>query len=105
MKHALPPTPDSKFRTPSNLRLRMAASVGMIAVASVALWLGGVAFWLLCVVVSLLMMAEWADLAGAGPREKRIAQFALSVPLALMAPPSLILESRKSGNSSSTRAG
>lgn len=87
-------TPDQKFRTPSNLRLRMMASVAMIAVATVALYLGGLAFWLLAVVISLLMMAEWANLASASAREKRIGQFALSVPLALMAPASLILESR-----------
>ena len=86
--------PDRKFRTPSNLRLRMVASVAMIAVATVALFLGGVAFWLLAVVISLLMLAEWGDLVGASHRERRIAQFALSVPLALMAPASLILESR-----------
>ncbi|PAX09793.1 phosphatidate cytidylyltransferase [Sphingomonas lenta] len=72
----------------------MVASVAMIAVATLALLLGGVPFWLLCVVISLLMMAEWADLSGATQREKRTAQFALSVPLALMAPASLILESR-----------
>lgn len=86
--------PDLKFRTPSNLRLRMVASVGMIAVATVSLWAGGLLFWLLAVVISLLMMAEWANLAGASPREMRIGQFALSVPLALMAPAELILESR-----------
>lgn len=85
-------TPDEKLRTPSNLRLRMTASVGMIAVALVALVAGGVLFWLLAVVVALFMMAEWATLSGATPREKRIGQFALSVPLALMAPASLILE-------------
>lgn len=88
----LPPTPDAKLRTPSNLRLRMVASVVMIAVALAALWLGGVAFWLLAVVAALFMMAEWADLAGATPREKRIGQFALSVPLAVMAPASLVIE-------------
>jgi len=87
-------TPDEKLRTPSNLRLRMVASVAMIAVALVALYQGGLLFWLLAVIGSLLMMSEWADLAGATAREKRIAQFALSVPLALMAPASLILESR-----------
>lgn len=87
-------TPDEKLRTPSNLRLRMIASVGMIAIAVVALMAGGVLFWLLAVVVSLFMMAEWATLSGATPREKRIGQFALSVPLALMAPASLILETR-----------
>lgn len=87
-------TPDAKLRTAANLRLRMIASVAMIGVASIALWLGGIAFWLLAVVVALLMMAEWADLTGVSPRQKRIAQFALSVPLALMAPASLLLEPR-----------
>jgi phosphatidate cytidylyltransferase len=88
------PTPDAKLRTPSNLRLRMVASVGMIAVALTALWLGGIAFWLLAVVAALFMAAEWSNLHGATPREKRIVQFALSVPLAIMAPPSLIIENR-----------
>lgn len=86
--------PDQKFRTPSNLRLRMVASVAMIAVATAALWFGGIPFWLLAVVISLLMLAEWGDLVGASRRDRRTAQFALSVPLALMAPASLILESR-----------
>ncbi|WP_188659401.1 phosphatidate cytidylyltransferase [Sphingomonas metalli] len=70
----------------------MIASVVMIAVALLALVAGGVLFWLLAVVAALFMMAEWANLSGAGAREKRISQFALSVPLALMAPASLILE-------------
>jgi phosphatidate cytidylyltransferase len=38
------------------------------------------------------MMAEWSNLSGASPREKRIGQFALSVPLALMAPASVLIE-------------
>jgi len=88
------PTPDAKLRTPSNLRLRMIASVAMIAVALAALWIGGVAFWLLAVVAALVMAAEWSNLHGATAREKRIVQFALSVPLAIMAPPSLVIENR-----------
>ena len=88
----LPPTPDAKLRTPSNLRLRMIASVGMIAIASVALVLGDVAFWLLAVVVALFMMAEWSDLHHVGPRTKRLAQMALGVPLATMAPAWLVIE-------------
>lgn len=87
-----PPTPDVALRTPSNLRLRMIASVAMIAVASVALILGDIAFWLLAVVVALFMMAEWGDLQKVPPKTKRLAQFALSVPLATMAPAWLILE-------------
>lgn len=85
-------TPDQKLRTPSNLRLRMVASVGMMAVALIALLAGGILFWLLSVIVALFMMSEWSVLAGATPRDKRIGQFALCVPLALMAPASLILE-------------
>ena len=85
-------TPDARLRTPSNLRLRMIASVAMIAVAVAALWFGGVAFWLLAVVIALFMMAEWSDLQKASAREKRIAQYGLSVPLAVMAPASLVLE-------------
>jgi phosphatidate cytidylyltransferase len=87
-------TPDARWRTPSNLRLRMIASVVMIAVAVLALWAGGFAFWLLAVVVSLLMMAEWAGLQKAPARTKRLGQFALSVPLATMAPAWLVLETR-----------
>ncbi|MCD2315862.1 phosphatidate cytidylyltransferase [Sphingomonas sp. IC-11] len=70
----------------------MIASVAMIAVATAALWFGGIAFWLLAVVVALFMMAEWSDLQKVSPREKRIAQYGLSVPLAVMAPASLVLE-------------
>ncbi|MBJ6121182.1 phosphatidate cytidylyltransferase [Sphingomonas mollis] len=82
----MPDTPDAKLRTPSNLRLRMIASVVMIAVALVALVAGDFLFWLLAVVAALFMMAEWADLHGADAKTKRMAQFALSVPLAIMAP-------------------
>jgi CDP-diglyceride synthetase len=84
-------TPDEKLRTPSNLQLRVLASIAMIAIASVALVFGGVVFWLLTVVVALFMMAEWSVLNGADAKTKRLAQFSLSVPLALMAPASLLL--------------
>jgi phosphatidate cytidylyltransferase len=88
----IPPTPDARLRTPSNLRLRMIASVGMIAIASVAIVLGDIAFWLLAIVIALFMMAEWCDLHHAAPKTKRLAQMALSVPLATMAPAWLIIE-------------
>lgn len=58
----------------------------MIAVALVALVVGDAALWLLAVVAGLFMMAEWSDLYGVPAKEKRLAQFALSVPLAIMAP-------------------
>ncbi|WP_443025481.1 phosphatidate cytidylyltransferase [Sphingomonas sp. PB4P5] len=76
----------------SDLAVRASTGVLMIAVAALALWLGGIAFWVLCSVGALFMMAEWSDLDRAGARNKRVAQFALSVPLATMAPASLIIE-------------
>lgn len=70
----------------SELTLRTLVGLALIAIALVAVVLGGLPFWLLMVIVALFMMAEWADLVGAEPRTKRMAQLALSVPLAIMAP-------------------
>ncbi|HEX8420578.1 MAG TPA: phosphatidate cytidylyltransferase [Sphingomonas sp.] len=72
----------------------MIASVVMIAVATAALFIGGIALWVLAVVIAIVMMGEWADLEKVSPKTRRMSQFALSVPLALMAPASLILETR-----------
>ncbi len=58
----------------------------MMIVAIGALVLGGHFFWLLCVVAGLLMMAEWSELHGVDARTKRVGQFALAVPLAIMSP-------------------
>jgi len=85
----IPPTgtPDAApVKSMSNLTKRVLASIVMIAVASLCLALGGLAFWLLAVVVGLFMMAEWSDLLKVDRSRKRLAQFALSVPLAIMAP-------------------
>jgi phosphatidate cytidylyltransferase len=70
----------------SELPTRLGVAAALIGVAVAALWVGGNLFWLLLVVGGLLMMGEWADLAGATPRHKRLAQYALTVPLAAMAP-------------------
>lgn len=53
-------SPSSKGR--SELSVRVAAGVVMIAVALGALWLGGIAFWALASAAALLMMVEWAAL-------------------------------------------
>ncbi|WP_093002577.1 phosphatidate cytidylyltransferase [Sphingomonas palmae] len=63
----------------------MAAAV-MAAVALAALVAGGFIYWLLMVVIALFMMAEWSDLTATPAREKRLAQYAVSVPLAILAP-------------------
>lgn len=70
----------------SDLGPRLGVALALIGLAFAALWFGGVFFWLLLAVAGLLMLSEWADLSGAGAREKRLAQYALSVPLAILAP-------------------
>lgn len=66
--------------------LRVLVGVALISVALAAVWLGGIAFWLLCVVLGIVMLGEWADLHATPPSAKRLAQYALSVPLAAMMP-------------------
>lgn len=70
----------------SDLAKRTLSGVILIAVAATALWLGGIAFWLLATVAGLLMMAEWVELHGTDAKTKRTCQFAISVPLAVMCP-------------------
>jgi len=69
----------------SDLPTRVVVGVALIGLALAALWAGGIGFWFVLVIAALLMMAEWAELAGA-PGQKRLAQYALSVPLAILAP-------------------
>lgn len=70
----------------TELVTRIVAGAAMIAVALAALWLGGVAFWILCCVVALGVLREWGMLVGMVEGERRLMLFALSVPLAIMSP-------------------
>lgn len=79
-------TPQPIEKKPSDLLVRAVAGLGMIAVALVALALGGMPFWLLCAVVAVFMMAEWSDLHHVEAQHKRLGQYAVFVPLALMSP-------------------
>jgi len=73
-------------KRPPELATRIVTAIGLIAVALVAIVLGGWVFWLITVVLALVMMAEWSDLVGATPRTKRNALYALMVPLTIMCP-------------------
>jgi phosphatidate cytidylyltransferase len=70
----------------SELTLRTLVGIALIAVAAATLLVGGIPFWVLTCIVSLLMMAEWSDLFAVSPARKRLAQFTLVVPLAIMCP-------------------
>jgi phosphatidate cytidylyltransferase len=50
--------------TGSELGTRIVSGIVMILVALAALWLGGIAFWLLVTAAALLMFDEWARLTG-----------------------------------------
>lgn len=78
----------------SDLPIRAAVGIGLIAVAVAALYLGGFYFWLIGTVAALLMVDEWGNLHNVGARAKRLAQFALFVPLVTMAPTWIIGETR-----------
>lgn len=70
----------------SDLARRAAVGLALIAIGVAALWFGGFAFWLLTAIVGILMMGEWAVLTGATPHQARMAQYAISVPLAILCP-------------------
>ena len=73
---------------------RTIAGIFLIFVAALELWLGGNALWVLATLIGLLMIGEWAGLTNA-QHHRRLAQYALCVPLALLSPlaagPSLIV--------------
>ena len=64
---------------------RIVAGVILIVVAGLELWLGGHALWAMATVVSLVMMHEWIGLTGQAD-QRRSAQYALCIPLALLSP-------------------
>ncbi|HEX4693776.1 phosphatidate cytidylyltransferase [Sphingomonas sp.] len=73
-------------KKPPELVTRIVTAAALIAVALVAILLGGIVFWVVVVALGMLMMAEWVDLVGARAQPKRLALYALVVPLAIMAP-------------------
>ena len=64
---------------------RIVTGVILIVVAGLELWLGGHALWVMATIVSLVMMHEWIGLTGQAD-QRRSAQYALCIPLALLSP-------------------
>lgn len=64
---------------------RTLAGLFLIIVAALELWLGGNALWVLATIVGLVMIREWAGLTAA-TNQRRLAQYALCIPLALLSP-------------------
>ncbi len=70
--------------TPELLQ-RVTVGLLLIIVAVLELWLGGSALWVLATVAALIMAGEWAGLTR-GADQRRLSQYALCVPLALLSP-------------------
>ena len=73
-------------RKNADLGTRAVVGVALIVIAAAALWFGDFAFWLLVTVAALVMIHEWGGLHGATAGQKKLAQYALMVPLAIMSP-------------------
>lgn len=70
---------------PNELRTRIIVGVALIAAAVLAEYFGGILLWLLVVLMALGILSEWAGLTGR-MENRKLAMFALSVPLAIMSP-------------------
>ncbi len=70
--------------TPELLQ-RATVGILLIIVAVLELWLGGSALWVLATVAALIMIGEWAGLTR-GHDQRRLTQYGMCIPLALMSP-------------------
>ena len=70
--------------TPELLQ-RITVGILLIVVAVLELWLGGSALWVLATVAGLIMAGEWAGLTR-GEDQRKLVQYAMCIPLALMSP-------------------
>lgn len=83
--------PDSPLKKPQNeLMTRILVGVALVLVTVISLIVGDHpigqhALWLLVVLMALGIISEWATLSGRHAN-KRLAMYALSVPLAIMSP-------------------
>lgn len=73
-------------RKNADLGTRAAVGAALVVIAAAALWFGGFAFWLLVTLGALAMIHEWGGLHGADAGQRKLAQYALMVPLAMLSP-------------------
>ncbi|MEH6789431.1 phosphatidate cytidylyltransferase [Parasphingorhabdus sp.] len=69
----------------SELQTRIIVGVLLIAAAVLAEYFGGAFLWILVILMALGIMSEWAGLTGRR-KNRLLAMYALSVPLAIMSP-------------------
>lgn len=69
----------------ADLPKRAIVGLALVGLALAALWAGGFGFWLVVCVMAVLMIGEWALLAG-DTAKRQLSQYVLTVPLAILSP-------------------
>ncbi|MEP3723179.1 MAG: phosphatidate cytidylyltransferase [Parasphingorhabdus sp.] len=69
----------------NELQTRIVVGLLLIAAGGLAVYFGGILLWLLVVLMALGIISEWSGLTGR-LENRRLAMYALSVPLAIMSP-------------------
>jgi phosphatidate cytidylyltransferase len=70
----------------SELSQRIIVGAILIVVAVAEVWLGGTALWVLATVGGLIMISEFAGLLRVSEQHRRMAMYALCIPLGVLAP-------------------
>jgi phosphatidate cytidylyltransferase len=77
---------NAQAKPKSELLQRVTVGVILAVVAAIELWLGGFAFWVLVTIAGLIMLSEFAGLLKSSERDRKLAMFALCIPLGLISP-------------------
>ncbi len=70
----------------AELTQRVVVGVILAVVAAVELWLGGFAFWMMVTAAAVLMLSEFANLLKVSDKDRKLAMYALCIPLGIVAP-------------------
>ena len=70
----------------SELTQRMLVGAILIVVAIAEIWLGGTAFWVLATVGGLIMVSEFSGLLKVTEQHRRMAMYAMCIPLGVLSP-------------------
>lgn len=70
----------------SELLQRVVVGAVLLVVALAEIWFGGVAFWILLTLGGLIMLSEFAQLLKAGDHYRKVALYAMCIPLGVVSP-------------------
>ena len=70
----------------SELTQRLLVGAILIVVAIAEIWLGGTAFWVLATVGGLIMVSEFSGLLKVTDQHRRMAMYAMCIPLGVLSP-------------------